>query len=419
MSQALTVPEPEHDARILPLVDAIYDAVADPAECQRFAGLFSAALGDAAVAVSLDLTPGNEEPRSESVHRVHLDPRHWRVAWRYAEGDDLPWGRAFLRTDRFHLGREMLPDERVAETAFYREWMKPQGLAAEGPLGFAIGPRGALPTTLVMAWRRVGGRSLTEADRALADALVPHLRRADHLVRRLEESRRRQDALSQVVDRLPTGVVLLDASGRVVGWNRSAERFVALEDGIALEPDGPRAALRHENEALCALCRRAAAAAARGRLSESGAMAISRPSGRRSFSAVVIPLLGPPTGGTRDVPVAVLFLTDPEAGQPSQGDVLRTLYSLTPAEAELARLLASDHTLSEVAAIRGVKLNTARTQLKQVFAKTGARRQSELVRLVLSSVGSIDVTPGGPDRHEREGEERGRDDAVAGRGPGG
>ena len=51
--------------------------------------------------------------------------------------------------------------------------------------------------------------------------------------------------------------------------------------------------------------------------------------------------------------------------------------------------IAQGRSLDEAAKDRGVTRNTARTQLKQVFAKTGTKRQGELVRLVLSGVAPI------------------------------
>ena len=60
-------------------------------------------------------------------------------------------------------------------------------------------------------------------------------------------------------------------------------------------------------------------------------------------------------------------------------DLLCSVYDLTAAEAELAALLCEGETLAAAADFRGVKLNTARTQLKQVFSKTRTNRQAELV----------------------------------------
>lgn len=42
-------------------------------------------------------------------------------------------------------------------------------------------------------------------------------------------------------------------------------------------------------------------------------------------------------------------------------------------------------TLEEAAKALGIRLNTARAHLRSIFSKTGARRQSELVRFFLNS----------------------------------
>ncbi len=64
--------------------------------------------------------------------------------------------------------------------------------------------------------------------------------------------------------------------------------------------------------------------------------------------------------------------------------VLQALYGLTAAEARLALGLAQGRGLDEMAAALGLSRHTVRTQLKQVFAKSGTRRQPELVRLLLT-----------------------------------
>lgn len=61
-------------------------------------------------------------------------------------------------------------------------------------------------------------------------------------------------------------------------------------------------------------------------------------------------------------------------------------YKLTPAEAKLAVRLARGESLEEIAVRLGITLHTARTQLKSIFAKTGCRRQPELVVMLLQGV---------------------------------
>ena len=63
---------------------------------------------------------------------------------------------------------------------------------------------------------------------------------------------------------------------------------------------------------------------------------------------------------------------------------LRVAFGLTKAEARLALRLAEGSSLASAAQAFNVKLTTIRSQLQQVFAKTGTCRQTELVAMILS-----------------------------------
>jgi DNA-binding CsgD family transcriptional regulator len=63
---------------------------------------------------------------------------------------------------------------------------------------------------------------------------------------------------------------------------------------------------------------------------------------------------------------------------------LRAEFGLTKAEARLALRVAEGSSLASAAQAFNVKLTTIRSQLQQVFAKTGTSRQTELVALLLS-----------------------------------
>jgi DNA-binding CsgD family transcriptional regulator len=84
----------------------------------------------------------------------------------------------------------------------------------------------------------------------------------------------------------------------------------------------------------------------------------------------------------------LVFITDPEANL-SQPTVLQHLYGFTPAEAQIATQLASGMGVKEIAENLKVRQNTVRIHLKNIYDKTGARRQAELVRLVLSGPAAL------------------------------
>ena len=68
---------------------------------------------------------------------------------------------------------------------------------------------------------------------------------------------------------------------------------------------------------------------------------------------------------------------------------LADLFELTPAEANLAILMAQGLILAEASEAQNISQHTARAQLKSIFAKTNVSRQAELVRLVITSVASL------------------------------
>ena len=64
----------------------------------------------------------------------------------------------------------------------------------------------------------------------------------------------------------------------------------------------------------------------------------------------------------------------------------KQLFNLTKAETALAMELANGLSLEEAAENLNIRRNTARAHLRSIFSKTGVRRQTELVRILLNSV---------------------------------
>jgi len=85
---------------------------------------------------------------------------------------------------------------------------------------------------------------------------------------------------------------------------------------------------------------------------------------------------------------ALVFISDPAKVPLSRSSVLRTLYGLTPAEGRVADMLLQGTEIPEAAARLGITLETCRLHVKRILAKTGASRQAELVRLMVSLPGT-------------------------------
>jgi DNA-binding CsgD family transcriptional regulator len=168
-----------------------------------------------------------------------------------------------------------------------------------------------------------------------------------------------------------------------VATNRVARDILALHDGLTIDRAGPRASRTNENRVLQRILRDATHVEVEHR-PEGNVMAVSRPSGTRAFPLMTSPLMSARELSVLHDAVAVVYVSNLEDNRVDHAEVLRRLYSLTRAETELVDLLCEGSTLDEAAQRRGVTTNTARSQLKQIFVKTGTNRQAELVRLALA-----------------------------------
>lgn len=67
-------------------------------------------------------------------------------------------------------------------------------------------------------------------------------------------------------------------------------------------------------------------------------------------------------------------------------DMAAAIYGLSPAQKQVATLIAEGLSLTDIAQRMGIPPNTARTHLGRIFRKTGVHTQPALVRILLSAV---------------------------------
>jgi DNA-binding CsgD family transcriptional regulator len=267
--------------------------------------------------------------------------------------------------------------------------MQPQGIAPEGPIAHLIVADGGRPISGISIQRLHGHRRFDDEDLAMCNLLAPHLARAHAVRRQLRASRQEQGVRTEVLDRIPTGIVLVDSTRLVVAINRAGERILRQRDGIQLDDGLLHATGRSNQIAMDALLD---SPVAKSPEPAGGFMAIQRPSGRRPYSVNISPLLDRPAESQVGGRASAVFITDPEpnaARLTASIHAFEQMYNLTPAEARLISLLAEGRSLQEISDERGVTINTTRTQLGRLFRKTQTSRQSELVQLALTGIAGV------------------------------
>lgn len=254
---------------------------------------------------------------------------------------------------------------------FYNDWCRPHGFTNTVAVNLAVG--GAGRGALLLSSPRL----FEAAQVRLFSALLPHLVQAFAINRLLGDLMATSHGLEDALARTEHGVMLVDAARRIVFANAAAERIMA--DGGFLPGGGElRCAQRAADDALRALV----AGCARG--GAGGEMRIGRPVPQPDLRLRVSPARDGPGWSLARQAAAVVLLSDPQLQQRRKAGALQTRFRLTPAEAALAWEIVRSGSRKAAASNRGVSVATARSQLNSIFDKTGVRRQTDLVRLLLS-----------------------------------
>jgi DNA-binding CsgD family transcriptional regulator len=247
-------------------------------------------------------------------------------------------------------------------------------------------PDGQLPVVVLSNYRGVQAEGgFDEVARARMGLLLPHLSRALAVMLRLRRAEHLAAASTGALDALSCGVALLDRQGRIVHANQRAESIWRAADGLRRDGLGHIAIDG-------AAARRAWQAALQATLDEAGRVAhfsealnVPRGSGPGSYLLQLSRLsIGDRFGPLAGDACVIVFITDSERRQEPDATVLMRLYGFSAAEARTAQVLAGGARLAAAAAALDLSVNTLKTQLKQIYAKTGCGSRAELARLLLS-----------------------------------
>lgn len=196
-------------------------------------------------------------------------------------------------------------------------------------------------------------------------------------------------ALEAVLDCTETGVVLIDMTARVRFANGAARTILAKENGLAcmqgtLRPTSLADGVNFQ-AALSHLCfPRSGSAEICAPESKTAPLLTFRRKDAPPLIAMLLPAHVPPL--EPDDVAAIVHIIDPVFDAEKMLSPLCRLYGLSRVETSLVCRLASGEALSEAADVLHIREQTARSYLKQIFIKTGTKRQAELIVLMLSSL---------------------------------
>jgi DNA-binding CsgD family transcriptional regulator len=353
------------------LVADIYRSTADfsqwPNMMRKISGAFG---GDCAVLGVTDETENFSAYVAPLTDPAFLTTYH---AHYHAISPLMPRIRA-LAAGSVVTDRMVLPREQFEKSDIYNEWILPQGIKHK-----------IYAALLSEPGRRVilgvhSGQEFNDDQIRLCRLLTPHLQQALEITLRTIKLSATAESSVDVLDRLGDGVIIVDVHGAPKLVNKAAQALFGPGGGLRLEA-GRLSALKSSEAAE--LQRLLNGCFARHGLATGGRMRLSSAIRAAPLTLIVAPTAaGGPWPMPRQAAALLLIKLQQRPGHFAERE-LADRFGFTRAEMELARRLCEGLSVREAATRNGIRDSTARSYLKQIFDKTGVRRQAELVRNLL------------------------------------
>jgi DNA-binding CsgD family transcriptional regulator len=375
-----------NNAQLRSVVSAAYTAATDSSAWDACLTQFAHVLRS----VTTGLHHYNADRTGGAISRfVNLDPEWLKDydAHYAARNAFMIHGAHLLHSGVTLTDHELCPADILKRTDWYNDYLLPHRI--EKNIGVCLFRE---PTVLSNLTVMRHERSFTDGELRFVRSVVPHFQQAIRVRRRLQDVTLPEMWSADLLARVPAGVYLLGPDGRILHMNEAARAQVALNDGLSCNAGTLRAATVVLSQALARAISSAVAiapAASDDRGTPPAVVRLLRPSEQPAWSAVAIPLTRRPS----DVPGpvhALLVVSDPARRAALNATALQALFGLTRGEVRVLESLLSGESVSSAADRLCIAADTARTHVKHLLRKTGAKRQSELIaRLTPPSVQTV------------------------------
>lgn len=277
---------------------------------------------------------------------------------------------------------EMLyPQDKLDSTEFYGDWLRPQQL--KHAIGGIIVRDG--PVAVKFSALRSGSVGCyTEPELDFYRRLLPHLRRACQINKRLEQERSRSAPLAAAsqwaANSTHLGILTLSESGQILASNPRGESLLRGPSPLRMLDGKLTGQQPHDTAHLMKSLQHTVT---------SGETAHARLGCDSPWGTCYVTMMPAPSTTMWTVSeyrqlVLCLITESSLSRRVASARQLMELFTLTPAEARLARAIAQGDSVEDHVRAEGVRPSTARTQLQSIFAKVSVSSQRELILRVLA-----------------------------------
>ena len=187
----------------------------------------------------------------------------------------------------------------------------------------------------------------------------------------------RESLLENALDLLTDGIALLGRDGRIVYLNATMRLLAGRGNDFRVDRNTIEFSTADLRGRFASAVHRVHAPAASPLRTD---FAVPRESGLPPYTVSVRPLPRAGTGRSHPDAVAMLLIHDPLQRNSATTGMLRDLYGLTNAEANLVEALSGGMTAVAYARSRQVSVTTVYTHLRRTREKTGWKSVAELTR---------------------------------------
>jgi DNA-binding CsgD family transcriptional regulator len=307
---------------------------------------------------------------------VHLYETHFGATDAWYLG-----AKGKLHTGWIADGRQLCSPDHLKTTEFYNDFLRRFGWLHQCHAIIEIEEETVSAIALL---RKASSSPFGEADLRLLRFLTPHLQRAVHLHGRFVDLALHTTISDRALDGFSTAVLCL-RNGRVIFANRAAASICTEKNGIRVSSGELRCTNLSANRAL----QRLIGGVSLFSIEDGGSMTVERNNSeplRLFVSRVSAETILPHSAN------AIVFVWDPEFQSPSLSKLLQSEYGLSHAEIRLVSIISRGNSLNEASEDLHVTYGTVRSQLKSIFHKTQTKRQSQLMKLVLTLNAAAELT---------------------------
>lgn len=271
---------------------------------------------------------------------------------------------------------DLVPRQEFLSSIFFREFLSKQDIHDLCCGVLHDGSELDIPTVHIAAYRSLSMPVFSETEKTLLHALIPHLQAATRIGFRLGAAEQRERVMSTIAEIIAPPLILLNSQSQVLFANDAAKTLLKASKMLHIEAGRLVSEIRHQTK-LDALLGNAS--------QEEGALGLPHPSRAHKLWLIREPIAqakdAPPDARR---PAMALLIHDPLQTGEIDFKSFAKANDLTRAETRLARLLLEHGQLPPIAEELGLSVHTIRTQLRAICEKTGAERQTKLVKMLMS-----------------------------------